>query len=104
MNDGLTFTITPIAHTKHEWAGREVEAGERKLGKFNYARRPTATTLSCQRVPPLFVKEVVEALLNRMKVELEQAQESREGAWSGGGRLVGRRELQLWLQGTRLVN
>lgn len=21
MNDGLTFTITPIAHTKDEWAG-----------------------------------------------------------------------------------
>lgn len=60
---------------------------ERKLGKFNYARRPTATTLSCQRVPPLFVKEVVEALLNRMKVELELAQASMQesGGREGGG-------------------
>lgn len=51
-------------------------------------------------MPPLFVKEVVEALLNRMKVELELAQATREGALSGEGRV----ELQLWLQGTRLVN
>lgn len=97
MNDGLTFTITPIAHTKHKWAGRELEAGrgERKLGKFNYARRPTATTLSCQRVPPLFVKEVVEALLNRMKVELELAEESGGGSaeWGreGGAAVVATR-------------
>lgn len=46
-------------------------------------------------MPPLFVKEVVEALLNRMKVELELAQASGGGSaeWGreGGAAVVATR-------------
>lgn len=46
-------------------------------------------------MPPLFVKEVVEALLNRMKVELELAEESGGGSaeWGreGGAAVVATR-------------